>query len=350
MFDIRFVIASHGRQGTTSLQEGFSVLEKIHVPYYSFTDQALLSNNWEPLLHPVDDYSAQSLIPSLNYQQDYGLIHHSFTNIHHQAIFTHLAQVIKQDTPVFLFARNPYDNLISCYNTYLFIFFCYQLRPNGASNLSYLKLLDTDSPLSFSDYCDSQYLIGDYLSQLKIYERIGMRPIVRNFSSLNNIREAIRDILTELNLDDPAIEKVPVSLKNHKYDHIFNCLFAPRNRFNINGVRLEVGFFPEMKQSPFQMSFEIPIAPSYFVNPMQWYKLPIQTRSSIIADPNAFDLLHITKQRYMDLKNKVDSAMSEWCIELEDKKIIQFINKKIGASIHEFARKYSTIAQEIHLT
>ncbi|SLN38515.1 hypothetical protein [Oceanibacterium hippocampi] len=313
----RFLVLSHGRQGTFSLYLALNRAGPIHVPPFEHSDLALANGDAEALFRPRGPFAWQAHPPLALDGRVPGLIHHNCARAEQLPGHTAatLASILRTDAPLILFARDPVENIVSVYNTYLEMFFAGRLLAGAAPSDLYAR----DEPMTLAEAARAYRYLGRYGEQLAAHAELGGERLIGDFTDLDPERlpRTLTAIAALLGLDglSPAAADGP---GNPGTDLLLQRAFGFRERPLLDGFPLELGFFPRASDPLCRGSLEIPLPGDafhclppelgVFVSARSWYAMPPAYREAIAGARDPDRLVMRSFDRYLAFVEQVRAA------------------------------------------
>ena len=309
----KFMLLCHGRVGTASLLEGLQEIDEVFVPSYWHTDPLMLGGGLEQLLRNDTRLSEQSTLPRALDDVTLGLINHNFPTrlCDAEATCSNLRNLLADDAQVFIWTRDPVENLISSYKTYLATYFIFQLCEGNANAQGIYQAFNSATPLDFEAFSELHHYIVDYQKQRALYADAGYAVHLRPFQRLQS------DLQGEIEfvLRASGISFVKTCIDQIDYPRVDNWAtqvsFAFRNKFVIDGLPLTVGYFNPARPFPNQGTLTLEIQENIFVAPDQWFRIPHAYKRRIQASKDPWRIIPATRECYVAFEQRVNALVKD---------------------------------------
>lgn len=306
------MLLCHGRVGTASLLEGLQEVDEVFVPSYWHTDALMIDGSLEQLLGNDTRLSEQCALPAALDDITLGVINHNFPTQLHDAQKTcgNLHNILADGANIFIWTRDPVENLVSSYKTYLATYFIFQECEGNARAQGIYQVFNSAAPLSFAAFVEQHHYIVDYERQRALYSEAGypvhLRPYGRLHSDLPGEIEMI--------LRESGIAFDSVNCKQIEYPRGDNWAsqvsFAFRNRFLIDGLPLTVGYFNPARPFPNQGALTLEILENIYVAPDQWFRLPSAYKRRIKSERDPWQVVAHTRENYATFETRINALIA----------------------------------------
>ncbi|WP_447591931.1 hypothetical protein [Aquipseudomonas campi] len=327
----RFMLLCHGRVGTASLLESLQEIDEVFVPSYWHTDPLMTSGNLESLLRNDTRLSEQSTLPVALGDVALGLINHNFPTRRGDAEETcrSLHNLLAEGAPVFLWTRDPVENLMSSYKTYLATYFIFQVCEGNENAQGIYQVFSSATPFSFSEFVDKHHYIVDYEAQRALYSSAGhpvhMRPYHRLSTDLQGEIEAVLRA-SGIGFGKPTISQVEYPRGDN---WAVQVSFAFRNKFSIDGLPLTVGYFNPIRAFPNQGTLTLEIQKNIFVAPDQWFRIPRAYKRKIQTSLDPWQVIPITRENYASFEQRINTLVALKLVEENESLMPQIARQKL---------------------
>lgn len=313
----KFMLLCHGRVGTASLLEGLQEVDEVFVPSYWHTDPLIVDGSLDQLLRSDTRLSEQRTLPAALADIALGLINHNFPTHLNDAERTcdNLRNILADDARIFIWARDPVENLVSSYKTYLATYFIFQLCEGNANAQGIYRVFSSAVPLGFAEFVEQYYYIVDYERQFALYSGAGYTVHMRPFEWLkDNLQGEIEFILRESGIffGQLRINQVDYSRGDNWAAQVS---FAFRNKFVIDGLPLSVGYFNPARPFPNQGALTLAIQDNIYVAPDQWFRLPFAYKRRIQAQRDPWRVIATTRKNYAAFEARISTLVSAKMLE-----------------------------------
>lgn len=327
----RFLLLCHGRVGTASLLEGLQEIDEVFVPSYWHSDPLMLDGSLEPLLRNDTRLSEQSALPMALDDVVLGLINHNFPTRQCDAEATceNLRNLLADDAQVFIWTRDPVDNLISSYKTYLATYFIFQLCEGNANAQGIYQAFNSAAPLSFVEFIERHHYIVDYQKQRTLYAGAGYPVHLRPFHRLqSDLQGEIEFILKASGIDfaKTRIEQIDYPRGDNWAAQVS---FAFRNRFVIDGLPLTVGYFNPARPFPNQGTLTLEIGENIFVAPDQWFRIPRAYKKRIQTGQDPWRVILATRENYAAFEQRVNALVKDKLAAEDESQMAQTARRRL---------------------
>lgn len=323
------MLLCHGRVGTASLLESLQQIDEIFVPSYWHSDGVIHTGNLSQLQRTDTRLSEQSTLPTALDDISLGLINHNFPIEFHNAekICNNLMNILDEDAHIFIWTRNPIDNILSSYKTYLSTYFIFELFEGTKNANGIYAAFNAETPLSLLEFIDKYSYIVDYERQKSLYTAAGYTVHLRQYERLNN------DIEGEIYA---ILEQCKISFSKNNVKQISyprgdqwapQVSYAFRNRFIIDGLPLNVGYFNPTRNFPNQGTLTLEIQKNIFVAPDQWFRIPRPYKKRIQEMNDPWQIIKKTKEGYEEFEKKLDELVKASLSDSNDE-ILKTIARK----------------------
>lgn len=327
------MLLCHGRVGTASLLEGLQEIDEVFVPSYWHTDPLLKDGSLEQLMRNDTRLSEQSALPLALDGIVLGLINHNFPTRQSDAKATcgNLRNLLTDDAQVFIWTRDPVENLISSYKTYLATYFIFQLCEGNANAQGIYATFNSSSPLSFSEFIDQHHYIVDYREQHALYTDAGYTVNLRPYHRLqSDLQGEIEFILrtSGIAFSTTQIEQLDYPRGDNWASQVS---FAFRNKYDIDGLPLTVGYFNPARPFPNQGTLTLEIRENIFVAPDQWFRIPHAYKRRIQASKDPWRVIDGTRENYAAFEERVNALVGNKLAEQNVSQIPQVARQRLQA-------------------
>lgn len=309
----RFMLLCHGRVGTASLLESLQGIDEVFVPSYWHTDPLMATGRLEDLFDNSPRISEQCALPKALDDISIGIINHNFP-VKLADIKVHVANlhnILADDAKVFIWTRDPVENMVSSYRTYLlnyFIFYCCEGNENAKGIYS---AFSSKIPLCFVDFVERYSCTVDYQAQKDLYSQAGHVVHLRSYEGLkHDLQGEVEFILNESGI---AFTPEPISQTSYPASDnwAIQVSFAFRNKLMIDGLPLNVGYFKPTRKFPNQGGLTMEIHKNIFVSPDQWFRLPYAYKRRIKAARDPWRIIDSTRERYEVFEKRVNTLIQD---------------------------------------
>lgn len=313
----RLCVLSHGRQGAYALFCHLNAHPRLFLPDFAYTDGLLLEDR--PYA-PEGPYSGQLRIPRMVEGLQVGILVHLFSHLHllPGPLPGRLARRLAPEPVVVLVPREPVANLRSMHRTYLELF---HGRRHFGLELPGHPLYDRERPLALDEYVALARFGVDYGAQLEHLAPAGSRLLLFDFAELGprGMGEVLATIAGALDLDPEPVRGLGREATNAGGDLVHQRLFSFRSRVEVDGQRVDLGFFDRASDPLVRGSFELELADieledaggvAAFASTGSWFLLPPRTRRWL-AQGEGRELVHAQWARYRAYREGIAARVAE---------------------------------------
>ncbi|MDN6857486.1 hypothetical protein QO207_12895 [Pseudomonas sp. CAN2814] len=327
------MLLCHGRVGTASLLESLQLVDNLFVPSFWHTDPLLADGSLESLPGKTSRLSEQCALPTALDNIAVGLINHCFPLAQAQAlrIRDNLDRCLLPRAPVFLWTRNPVDNLVSSYKTYLIVHTIFALCEGNEHASGIYQPFNTPLPLGFAEFVEHYHYMVDYRCQQALYEQAGHPVHLRPFANLqSDLQGEVAFVLRTCGIAAPDLDIPQVDYP--RVDHwATQVSFAFRNNLSIDGLPLGVGYFNPPRPFPNQGALTLEIKEHIFVAPDRWFHLPHAYKKRILAGNDPWQVIPGTLERYAAFEQQVDERVQSLLNEQDESRLAQIAREHLLA-------------------
>ena len=321
----RFMLLCHGRVGTASLLEGLQEVDEVFVPSYWHTDALMIDGCLDQLLSNDTRLSEQCALPAALDDIALGVINHNFPTHEADARKTcaNLGNLLVEGAPVFIWTRDPVENLVSSYKTYLATYFIFQVCEGNANARGIYQVFSSEVPMGFAAFVEQHHYIVDYQRQRALYSEAGHPVHLRPWKGLQN--DLPGEIEAVLRASGIAFDRL--TCKQVQYPRGDNWAsqvsFAFRNRFIIDGLPLAVGYFNPARPFPNQGALTLEILDNLYVAPDQWFRLPNAYKRRIQSERDPWRIAATTRENYAVFEQRINDLIAGRLAEEDESRMAQ---------------------------
>jgi hypothetical protein len=307
----KFMLLCHGRVGTASLLEGCQRFEEIFVPSYWHTDEIIRRYDLSKLNSLNSRFSEQAAIPRSLENISLGLINHNFPLDFPlaQKICDNSNRILAEDAKIFIWTRNPVDNILSSYKTYITTHLIFELFEGSDRATGIYSAFNTKTRLSLSEFIQKYSYIADYEKQKKLYNKAGFEVHLRPYELLcADFEGELHKILEISNIDFERSSVRQISYPRSD-NWPLQVSFAFRNKFMIDDFSLNVGYFDPPREFPNQGTLTLEISENIFVAPDQWFLLPRSYKKRILKLIDPWQVIKRTTEGYKAFERNIQDMI-----------------------------------------
>lgn len=327
----RFMLLCHGRVGTASLLESLQEIDEVFVPSYWHSDPLMMTGSLAPLLRSDTRLSEQSTLPQALDDIALGLINHNFPIrlAEAEAACRCLDGLLEKGAPVFIWTRNPAENLLSSYKTYLATYFIFQSCEGNANAQGIYLAFNSAEPLGFQEFIERHHYIVDYETQARLHTHAGHPVHLRPYHRLSTDLQGEIEFL----LRTAGIAFAPFKISQVNYPRADNWAiqvsFAFRNKFSIDGLPLTVGYFNPVRKFPNQGTLTLEIAENTFVAPDQWFRIPRTYKKRIQSSRDPWQVIPATRKNYADFEARINTLVEARLAKEDESRMLEIARKML---------------------